>query len=152
MEWRMNTNVGTAETPSMRARLSALWVFILFNMAFADIFSFTYPGSLKEVMTGYAGGVHVTPGFLLAAALVTEIPIAMVVLSRILRRGVNRWANIVAAVATIAYVIGGGSATPHYIFFAAIQVACALVVVRCAWKWREPDTSTIPAARVGVVG
>jgi hypothetical protein len=147
----MNTNVRTAGTSSMPARLSTLWVFILFNMAFADIFSFMYPGHLKEVMTGYAGGVHVTPGFLLAAALVTEIPIAMVVLSRILRRGVNRWANIVAAVVTIAYVIGGGSATPHYVFFAAMMVACALLVVWCASKWREPVTSTIAAARVDVV-
>lgn len=147
----MNTSVRTAGTPSMTARLSALWVFILFNMAFADIFSFMHPGHLKEVMTGYAGGVHVTPGFLLTAALVTEIPIAMVVLSRILRRGVNRWANIVAAVVTIAYVIGGGSATPHYIFFAAMMVACSLLVVWYAWKWREPDASMIPAAEVDVV-
>ena len=111
-------------TMTVPARLSLMWVFIMFNMVFADIISFMYPGALKEILTGYAGSIHVTPGFLLAAAVVTEIPIAMIVLSRVLRHGVNRWANIVAAVVTVAYVIGGGSLDQiHYLFFAAMQVA-----------------------------
>jgi hypothetical protein len=109
-------------------------------MDFADILSFMYPGGLKEVLTGYAGGVHITPGFLLAAAVVTEIPIAMIVLSRVLKHAANRWANIVAGVITIAYVIGGGSFNQlHYIFFAALEVACALLIVWYAWKWRDPE-------------
>ncbi len=138
----MNTNERTAGMPSMPARLSLLWVFIMFNMVFADILSFMYPGALKEVLTGYAGGVHVTPGFLLGAAVVTEIPIAMIVLSRVLKHGANRWANIVAGVITIAYVIGGGSLNQiHYIFFAAMEVACALLIVWYAWKWRNPERS-----------
>ena len=136
----MNTNERTLGMPSMPARLSMLWIFIMFNMVFADILSFMYPGALKEVLTGYAGGVHVTPGFLLGAAVVTEIPIAMIVLSRVLKHGVNRWANIVAGVITIAYVIGGGSLNQiHYIFFAAMEVACALLIVWYAWKWRNPE-------------
>ena len=136
----MNTNERTLGMPSMPARLSMLWIFIMFNMVFADILSFMYPGALKEVLTGYAGGVHVTPGFLLGAAVVTEIPIAMIVLSRVLKHGANRWANIVAGVITIAYVIGGGSLNQiHYIFFAAMEVACALLIVWYAWKWRNPE-------------
>jgi Family of unknown function (DUF6326) len=136
----MNTNERTAGMPSMPARLSTLWIFIMFNMVFADILSFMYPGALKEVLTGYAGGVHVTPGFLFGAAVVTEIPIAMIVLSRVLKHRVNRWANIVAGVITIAYVIGGGSLNQiHYIFFAAMEVACALLIVWYAWKWRNPE-------------
>ena len=142
----MNTNERTAGMPSMQARLSTLWIFIMFNMVFADIFSFMYPGFLKELMTGYAGGVHITPGFLLGAAVVTEIPIAMIVLSRVLKHRANRWANIVAGVITIAYVLGGGALSQlHYIFFAAMEVACALLIIWYAWKWRDPDTSTIPA-------
>jgi hypothetical protein len=147
----MKTNERKVEMPSMPTRLSLLWIFIMFNMVFADILSFIYPGGLKEVMTGYAGGVHITPGFLLGAAIVTEIPIAMIVLSRVLKHGANRWANIVAGVVTIAYVIGGGSLNQlHYLFFAAIESACALLIVWSAWKWREPATSTIPAVVVDV--
>jgi hypothetical protein len=150
MEWGMNTNARTAGM-TLPARLSLLWIFIMFNMVFADILSFIYPGALKEVLTGYAGGIHVTPGFLLAAAVVTEIPIAMIVLSRVLEHGANRWANIVAAVITIAYVVGGGSLNQlHYLFFAAMQVACALLIIWSAWRWREPATSAIPAVGVEV--
>jgi hypothetical protein len=144
----MNLNERTDETPSMQARLSTLWVFIMFNMVFADILSFMYPGFLKEVMAGQAGGVRITPGFLLAAALLTEVPIAMIVLSRVLKHAANRWTNIVAGVVTIAYVAGGSSAYPHGIFFTAVQVACALLIIWNAWRWRSPQTSPIPAASV----
>jgi hypothetical protein len=144
----MNTNERTAEMPSMPVRLSTLWIFIMFNMVFADILSFMYPGFLKQVMAGRAGGVQITPGFLLAAAVLTEVPIAMIVLSRVLKRGANRWANMVAGVITIAYVAGGSATSPHAIFFTAVQVACALLIVWSAWKWREPDTATIPAVGV----
>jgi hypothetical protein len=136
----------------MPARLSTLWIFIMFNMVYADILSFMYPGFLKEVMTGHAGEIHITPGFLLGAAVVTEIPIAMIVLSRVLKHGANRWANIVAGVITIAYVIGGGPLNyPHYIFIAAMEVACALLIVWFAWKWRSPDASTIPTTMAAAI-
>jgi len=143
-------NSELAEGPSMPVRLSTLWVFIMFNMVFADILSFMYPGFLKEVMAGHAGGVQITPGFLLAAAALTEIPIAMIVLSRVLKHRANRWANIVAAAITIAYVAGGSSAYPHGIFFTVVQVACALLIIWHAWKWRRPDASPIPAVGVDV--
>ena len=120
----MHANERTAGVPNMSARLSLFWIFILFNMVFADILSFMYPGFLKEVLT--------------------EIPIAMIVLSRVLRRGVNRWANIVAAVITIAYVAGGSTRSPHGIFLSAVQVACALLIVWSAWKWRSPEAAVIP--------
>ncbi len=147
----MTTNERTTDTRSMQTRLSTLWVFIMFNMVFADILSFMYPGGLKEVLTGYAGGVQITPAFLLGAAVVTEIPIAMIVLSRILKQRANRWANIVAGVITIVYVVGGGPLNQiHYIFFAAVEVAAALLIIRYAWTWREPETATIPAVRAVV--
>ena len=82
----MNTKEGTDGMMSTQTRLSTLWVFIMFNMVFADILSFMYPGFLKEVMAGRAGGVQITPGFLLMAAVLTEVPIAMIVLSRVLKQ------------------------------------------------------------------
>ena len=141
----MSTSERPAGTPSMPVRLSTLWIFIMFNMVFADILSFMYPGFLSEVMAGKAGGVQITPGFLLAAAVLTEVPIAMIVLSRVLKHRANRWANIVAGVITIAYVAGGTSTYPHGLFFSAVEVASALVIIWSAWKWRNPGTSAIPA-------
>ena len=132
----MNTdNKINSEMPS---KLSTLWIFLLFNMVFADIFSFMYPGSLAQIVSGApVDGTVITPIFLLVAAMVTEISIAMVVLSRFLNQGINRWVNIAAAVVTILWVIGGGSLTPHYIFFASIEVLTSLVIMVMAWKWRN---------------
>jgi hypothetical protein len=134
----MNTNSKTTQLEEMKARLSTLWIFIMFNMAFADIFSFMYPGFLKQIVAGSAvDGTQITPEFLLIAAMVTEISIAMVFLSRLLKYGVNRWANIIGGVITILWVIGGGSTTLHYIFFASIEVVCSLVIIWLAWTWRD---------------
>jgi hypothetical protein len=132
----MNTN--SKINSEMPAKLSTLWIFLLFNMVFADIFSFMYPGFLKQIVSGTAvDGTVITPLFLLVAAIVTQISIAMVVLSRFLKRGINRWANFVGAVVTILWVIGGGSLTPHYVFFASIEVLTSLVIMVMALKWRE---------------
>lgn len=134
----------------IRAKLSTLWVFVMLNMIFADIFSFMTAGFLQELSTGYAGGIRITQGFLLGAAIVTEIPIAMVILSRVLKPALNRWANIIAGVITIAYVIGGGSVTLHYLFIASVEVVCTAYIVWSAWTWRttEGNPRTIPLDRV----
>ncbi len=135
----MNTINYPAQMENMKARLSTLWIFLMFNMVFADIYSFMYPGFLQQIMTGNADGTQITPGFLLIAATVTEISIAMVFLSRLLKQRVNRWVNIVGGVITILWVIGGGSTTLHYIFFASIEVVCSLAIIWLAWTWRNPD-------------
>jgi len=63
-----------------------------------------------------------------------EIPIAMIFLSRVLKYRANRWANIIAAAITIAFVVGMGSTDLHYIFFATIEVVCMSLIVWYAWK------------------
>jgi hypothetical protein len=124
----------------MKAKLSTLWIFLMFNMVFADIFSFMYPGFLKQIVAGNViDGTQITPEFLLIAAIVTEISIAMVFLSRLLKYGANRWVNIIGGVITILWVIGGGSTTLHYMFFATIEIVCALFIIWNAWKWHNPE-------------
>lgn len=135
----MNTISRTAQMEDTKAKLSTLWIFLMFNMVFADIYSFMYPGVLQQIMTGNADGTQITPGFLLIAAMVTEISIAMVFLSRLLRQRVNRWVNLIGGAITILWVIGGGSTTLHYIFFASIEVVCSLAIIWLAWTWRNPD-------------
>jgi len=134
----MNTNFKTvSETP---ARLSTLWIFLLFNMVFADILSFVYPGMMAQVVAGTpVDGTVITPMLLLVSAIIAEISIVMVFLARFLKPGINRWANVAAAVVTILWVIGGGSLYPHYIFFAAVEVLTGLVIIRMAWKLRSVE-------------
>jgi Sec-independent protein secretion pathway component TatC len=83
----------------------------------------------------------ITQEIMLVFAILLEIPIVMIFLSRVLRYKANRWANIIAGVITIIFVIGGGSLTLHYIFFAAFEVAIMLLIIRYAWKWTNPEGS-----------
>jgi len=84
-------------------------------------------------------GIEITQELLLVFAVVLEIPMAMVLLSRILKYRANRLTNIVAAVLTILFVIGGGSAYLSYIFFASVEVVCMLFIIWYAWRWREEN-------------
>jgi len=137
----MNTNWTTAGIEDVKVKLSTFWVFVMFNMLAADILIFEYPGFLKGIMTGYAEKLRITPGLLLIAAIMMEIPIAMIFLSRVLKYSVNRWANIIAGVITIAIVIGGGSTVPHAIFLETMEVVGMLLIIWYAWKWRNPEGS-----------
>ena len=68
-----------------------------------------------------------------------EIPISMVLLSRILKYKINRWANILAAVLTLAVT---ASALPGDLddnAFALIEIAALLAIIWKAWKWTEQD-------------
>jgi hypothetical protein len=123
----------------VRARLSWMWVFIMLNMVYADILSFMMAGTLKQIMAGQAGQITITPQFLLLAAVLTEVPIAMVVLSQVLPRRAARWANVIAGIFTIAYVVGLGSAAPHYIFIAGLEIVTCLCIVWSAWRWQGSD-------------
>lgn len=122
----------------MKVKLSTLWVFVMFNMVFADIVGFMNPGALEKIMTG-AVGFEITQELLLVFSILLEIPIAMIFLSRVLKYRANRWANIVAGVITILFVIGGGSTYLSYIFFATVEVVCMLLIVWYAWKWPKQE-------------
>jgi len=128
----MNSNKKTTEM-DMKVKLSTLWVVVMFNMIFADILSFMMPGFLKELVEGSLE-IQITQGLLLVFAILIEIPIAMIFLSRVLKYRANRWANTIAAAITIPFVIGMGSTDLHYIFFATVEVVCMSLIVWYAWK------------------
>jgi hypothetical protein len=131
-----------------KEKLSLLWMFALFNYIYADIHSLIDPATLKQIMTGKIGSLHITQGFLLGSAALIETAIAMVLLSRLLPYGVNRWANIFAGVihtaAVSASIFAGETPALYYIFFATIEIACTVLIVWYAWKWPKPDESLIP--------
>jgi hypothetical protein len=95
----------------VRARLSTLWIVVMFTMLYADVLSFLNAGFLQGLMAGHAEGVPVTPLLLVGSAVMVEIPIVMVVLSRVLKPAVTRRVTLVAVPLTAAFIIGGGSAS-----------------------------------------
>ena len=135
----MNAEVHPAKKTDIRVLLSTLWIVVMINMLKADILSLNIPGAAEEVAkTAVSAGASI-PQLMLVGAVMGQIGIAMIVLSRVLKYGINRWANIIVGLITIAYIWGGMSSYPHYIFIASVETLCLLLIIGFAWKWRNVD-------------
>ena len=131
----MNTIAPAANRIATKTLLSTLWIVVAINMLKADILSLYIPGSADE-LARTAGDTPI-PLLMLGAAVLMQVPTLMVLLSRVLKHGLNRWANIAASLITIAFVIGGAASYPHYLFIATVEVVCLLLIVWLAWQWRN---------------
>ena len=128
----------------MRVALPTLWVFMVLNYLYCDLLSLMDPASLKDVLAGHAAGgsVQITPEFLLASAVLMEIPMAMILVTRLLGHRPSRWANVAAA-AFMAVVqvgsLGVGTPTAYYLFFSAIEIGTLALIAALALRWVEAN-------------
>ena len=130
----------------MKVRLSTLWLFALVNYLYCDVVTLCDPLFLRQLLTGTAGGFQFTQGFLLASAVLMEIPMAMILLYRVLGQGANRWANIAAAAVMAAVQIASvafGKPTIYYLFFSAFEIATTLAIMWFAWRWKSSAGASI---------
>jgi len=127
----MNTNKSIAGIEP-KVKLSLLWIFVILNMAYADILSLMDPTS---IIRGIMVGAPMPAGGLLLGAIVMETSIAMVVLSWVLNYKVNRWVTSIIGVLMIWQIIIGGHG-PYYVFFATVEVACIMLIIWFSWKWK----------------
>lgn len=142
-------NTGT----DLKVRLSTLWLFATLNYLYCDVVTIMDPQKLKQFMAGTVGGMEITQGFLLGAGVLVEIPIAMVLLSRVLNYRFNRWANIIAGVimtgVQILTLLPSGP-TIYYVFFSIIEIASTSLIVWYAWKWSSPEVEDTPIERPAI--
>ncbi len=126
-------------TTDMRTRFSTLWIFAMFNYLYCDIVGLMDPELLNQYLNGNVDGLELTPGFLLGAAVLMEIPISMIVLSRVTKLRTSRWLNIIAG--TVMTIVQSatlliGTPAMYYAFFSVIEIACTALIVWYAWKWK----------------
>ena len=122
--------------------LSTLWIFVTVNYIFCDVFTLFHAPDLKQFLTGYAGGMELTQGFLLTFAIVMEIAMVMIVLSRVLKYSLNRWFNIIGGIAFTLIQTGtllSGDFTMHYFFFSMIEISTTIYIGWIAWNWKNPE-------------
>lgn len=127
---------------SMKSKLSTLWIFATLNYLYCDVVILMDPGLLRQYIAGNLGGIQISQGFLLGAAVLVEIPISMVLLSRILKYRANRWANMVAGIVmTAVQLLSLLVKTPalYYLFFSVIEITCTAVIVWYAWRWSADE-------------
>jgi len=125
-----------------------LWIFALLNYLYADVvalFAIAGTGNSFEPLPPWA---------LMASAVLMEIPIAMIVASRLLSFKANRLANIIAGtlltlingfLTFVAPLLGWGRppAFPEYLFFATIETLATSVIIWQAWTWSEVEASSL---------
>jgi hypothetical protein len=127
----MNTNK-SATGIDPKIKLSLLWIFVVLNMAYADILSLMDPTS---PIRGIMAGAPLPAGGMVLGAIIMETAIAMVLLSWILNYKVNRWVTTIVGAINIFGVVTGGHGL-YYAFFAAVEVVCMLLIIWFAWKWK----------------
>jgi hypothetical protein len=128
----------------MRVALPALWVFMVLNYLYCDVISLFDPAVIKDVVAGHVSGgsVQMTPEFLLASAVLMEIPMAMILLSRVLGHRASRWANVVAAAFLVLVQVGSlgvGTPTSYYLFFSVIEIGTLALIAVLALRWAGPE-------------
>jgi len=132
---RMKSITTPAKSIDTKVLLSTLWIVVMINMLKADILSLYIPGAMEEVAATAASAGASIPQLMFVSAILMEISILMIILSRVLKPSLNRWVNILASVITLAFIVGGGASYPHYIFIAAAEVICLLLIIGFAWRW-----------------
>jgi hypothetical protein len=136
-----------------KERLSLLWIFALLNYLYADVVA------LFDIVGSRTAFDPLPPWALMGSAVLMEIPIAMIVASRLLPFRANRLANIVAGsiltlingfLTFVAPLLGMGRppAFAEYLFFATIETACTLVIIWQAWTWSGGEAAA-GSKRVG---
>jgi|ERR1051326_1551647 hypothetical protein len=134
-----------AEMKYRQVILSTLWIFAILNYIYADVFGLYFNPILQPDAT-----VSITQGSALAFAVLMETAIAMVLLSRVLTYGANRWANVAVGLihtALVSWSLSVTTPTLFYAFFATIEIACTLFIIWYAWTWRR----SVSARSVGEV-
>jgi hypothetical protein len=120
--------------------ISNLWIFVLFNIIFRDLHQFGDKDFLSEALGGTINGMVITDELMMLGAILAEIPIAMVLLSRILRPKTNKILNTIAVIITSGVLI---SAMPYAdmddVFHFLFEIVALMLILWIVWK-RKPST------------
>jgi hypothetical protein len=117
---------------------------MMLNYLYCDVISLFDPAVIKDVVAGHVSGgsVQFTPEMLLASAVLMEIPMAMILLSRVLGHRASRWANVAAAAFMVLVQVGSlgvGTPTSYYLFFSVIEIGALALIAVLALRWVDPE-------------
>ncbi len=127
-----------------KSLLSLLWIFLTVNYIFCDVMTLHLASYLEAFLSGDVGGMKITEEFLLVFAVILQIPMIMIVLSRSLTFTLNKYFNIVAGIITTSVqgftVIMGGN-TLHYMFFSFFEICTGLFIIYLGVTWKQEAVS-----------
>ena len=121
------------EKVSVRLKLSALWIGVMFLYIYADIKALFETGIIEQIIAGEIGGWTINQSFLFFSAMLMSIPPVMAFLSLILKPAVNRIVNIVLGMLHIllalAIIFGPGEPWAYYYWYTALEIGFHVLIV-----------------------
>lgn len=129
---------------NVKAKLSLLWVALMFLYIYNDLFSLWQPGHIAQLVEGQLEGVQFTQTLLIGAAVLMAFPSFMVLLSLTLKARVNRWVNIIVGVLHVFVLlgtqfVGEGEVWIYWRLYELLQTLFLLLIIWTAWKWPTSD-------------
>lgn len=122
-----------------KSLLSTLWIVLAVNFMFCDIFTLMHSADLQNFLKGSVDNMQITQEFLLGFAIVMEIPLIMILLSKILPNKPNRIIQIIAGLFLFiihSWSLTVGNVSLHYWFFSIVELSLLAVIVWQAISWK----------------
>ena len=141
-----NSKILEDEQIGVRLKISALWIAMLFLLAYGDIFGFFRAGLIEDVIAGEVSGIEITQVFLFAVSVYIAIASVMVFLTLVLKPRVDRWTNIVLP---ILYIVSIGASVigedwTYFYFLSIAESALLLLIIWYAWTWPKRKEADNP--------
>ncbi len=126
---------------NVKIKLAALWGTLLLVYIYVDIFGFYKPGTIQDIIAGKVWEFDISQAWALGAFLLMMIPSLMVILSILLKAGVNRWINIIVAVLYVVVGMGTtiGETWAFYIVGHVVGIVLLLIIIWTALRWPKKE-------------
>ena len=113
--------------------LSTLWVATMLTYLLGDVLRI-FSG---DFTAGEISGIEASQEMWMMAALLMLVPIVMVVISLVIPHPMNRWINIVAAIALFVVNLAGVPGYPGVYdkFLIIVSLGFNLLTIWFAWTW-----------------
>ena len=123
--------------------LAALWIAVMFIYVYADIKTLFQPEIPEQIIAGVIAGMTINQMFLFAAAVLMSIPPTMIILTLVLKPGVNRWLNIVVSFLHLVLIIitrfVPGKIWYYYIYYQSLEAVIHILIIWFAWRWPSKE-------------
>lgn len=117
-----------------RVLLSLLWTVVLLSMLIRDLHEFLREGYIIQLQSLYMAQETV-----LLFGILAQIPIFMVLLSRVLPNKTNKWANTFSGILTALGLLSTlPTADMDDLWFASTGFILVIIIIRVAWKSLPP--------------
>ncbi|MBM6406147.1 hypothetical protein JQN72_18085 [Phycicoccus sp. CSK15P-2] len=128
--------------PGPRRVVPALWLFAMLCYLYCDVLGLYRAEDLAALLTGEIGGVRMTDGFLLGAAVLMTIPITALLLALVAPHPVARWtsvgAGVVMTLVQASTLTFGTAPTSAYLWFSALEITTTATITWYAVaRWRR---------------